>query len=227
MGPAEMIVILKILFILLICYLIGSVPFSYIFTKLQTGDDIRKLGSGNAGATNASRVLGRWYGMTIGVLDFTKGLFSVFLAGFLMGTTAGTPYIEIGPYALGALGVQVLAGFAAITGHLYPVFLGFRGGKGVATFFGSLSALCPLAGLVGGEVFFLIFFLYGFVSLGSIAAVASTYVLLIPMIYFYGFPLEYIIFTLVGTIVVAYKHRENIKRLLSGQERSARKKKTA
>ena len=223
MGPEETAILLKILFIILICYLIGSLPFAYIFTKLKTGYDLRQLNSGNVGATNATRTLGKWYGFIIGVLDFTKGLFSVFLAGYLM----GADYLEIGhSYALGALGVQVLGSFAVITGHLYPVFLNFQGGKGVATFFGSLSALCPLAGMVGGEIFIITLLMRGYVSLGSITAVASTYVLLIPMIYFYGFPWEYIVFTLIGTIIITYKHRGNIKRLLSGQERSVRKKKT-
>ena len=217
----ELAILLKIIIVLILSYLIGSIPFSYIFTKLETGSDIRQMGSGNAGATNATRVLGKWYGITIGVLDFTKGLFAVFLAGFIM----GTDYIQIQNYALGSLGIQVMAGFAAITGHLYPVFLGFRGGKGVATYFGALSALVPLAGMIGGEVFILIVILFGFVSLGSIAAVVSTYIVLLPMIFFYGFPWEYIVFTVIGSLIISYKHRDNIKRLLSGQERSVGKKK--
>jgi len=213
--------LVKIVLILLGCYLIGSIPFSYIFTKMETGKDIRQLYSGNAGATNASRVLGRWYGMVIGVLDFCKGLAAVFLAGFIMQHS----YIPIGEeYAFGSRAVQSLAGLAAIAGHLYPIFIGFRGGKGVATFFGALTALVPLAGMVGGEVFLIIFLLYSYVSLGSIVAVASTYIVLVPMIVFYGFPWEYIVFTLIGTVIIAYKHRENIKRLLSGNERSSRRK---
>ncbi|MCL2474934.1 MAG: glycerol-3-phosphate 1-O-acyltransferase PlsY [Chloroflexi bacterium] len=208
-------IFLKLYLIAMVCYLIGSIPFSYIITKWKGGTDIRSVGSGNVGATNASRVLGRWYGIIIGILDFTKGLIAVFLAGLIMGNS----YFLIYGYAFGMLGAQVLGGFIVLAGHIWPIFLGFKGGKGVATFFGALSALCPMAGLVGGEIFLIIVLIWGYASLGSIAGVIATYVILIPMFIINGFPLEYLVYTLGGTLVIGMKHKENILRLLQGKER--------
>ena len=213
-------IFLKLYLIIMLCYLIGSIPFGYIITKFKSGTDIRSVGSGNVGATNASRILGRWYGIIIGVLDFTKGLVAVLLAGLVMGSS----YFLVDDYVFGTLSAQVLGGFAVLIGHIRPIFLGFKGGKGVATFFGGLTALCPLASMVGGNVFLIIVLIWGYASLGSIASVAVTYAILLPLIIINGFPPEYLIYTLGGTIVVSIKHRDNITRLLQGKERPMGKK---
>ena len=115
---------------------------------------------------------------------------------------------------------QVIAALAAIAGHNRSVFLRFRGGgRGVATFFGGLAALFPPVALIGGEVFIIGAGLTKFVSLASIAAVASTYGVLIPLTILHRFPVEYLVYALIGTIVILIMHRDNISRLLSGRER--------
>jgi len=204
----------------MLCYIIGSIPFGYIITKFKSGTDIRSVGSGNVGATNASRILGRWYGIIIGVLDFAKGLLAVLLAGLIMGSS----YFLVGDYVFGMLSAQVLGGFAVLSGHIWPIFLGFKGGKGVATFFGGLTALCPLASMVGGQAFLVVMLIWGYASLGSIVGVVATYAILLPLIIISGFPLEYLIYTLGGTIAVSIKHKDNIVRLLQGKERLIGKK---
>jgi glycerol-3-phosphate acyltransferase PlsY len=114
---------------------------------------------------------------------------------------------------------QVLAALAAIAGHIWPIFLKFRGGRGVATFFGGLVALCPAAALFGGEILVIGAGLTKFASLGSIAGAVGTYAILVPLTIFDGFPIEYLVYTLAGTIILLYMHRDNISRLLSGRER--------
>ncbi len=125
----------------------------------------------------------------------------------------------VGGYSLGMLIAQVMAALAAIAGHNWSVFLKFHGGRGVATFFGGLVALCPLAALFGGEVFIIGAGLSKFVSLGSIAAVVSTYAVLVPLTIVHGFPIEYLIYALIGAVVILVTHRSNIVRLLRGKER--------
>ena len=114
---------------------------------------------------------------------------------------------------------QVVAALAAMAGHNFPIFLKFKGGRGVATFFGGLLALCPAAALFGGEVLILGAGLTRYVSLGSIAGVVGTYAILLPLTIFNGFPIEYLVYALVGAIFVIVMHRDNIVRLLSGKER--------
>jgi glycerol-3-phosphate acyltransferase PlsY len=111
-----------------------------------------------------------------------------------------------------------------MTGHIWPVFVKFKGGRGVATFFGGLIALCPVAGLFGGEALIIGAGLSGFASLGSIIGVVGAYAILIPLTVIYGFPIEYLGYVLIGTILILFVHRDNIKRLLSGKERRLNEK---
>jgi len=113
---------------------------------------------------------------------------------------------------------QVLAASAAIIGHIFPVFLKFRGGRGVAPFFGGLIALCPPAALFGGEIFIIGAGLTKFASLGSIAGVVGTYAILVPLTIMNGFPIEYLAYALIGTIIIIVMHRDNIVRLIKGKE---------
>jgi glycerol-3-phosphate acyltransferase PlsY len=119
---------------------------------------------------------------------------------------------------------QCLAALAAMAGHNWSVFLKFKGGRGVATFFGGLIALSPVVALFGGQVFIIGIGLTRFASLGSIAGVVGTYSILIPLTIFNGFPIEYLIYTLIGTIVIIIMHRDNIARLLAGKERKVGEK---
>ena len=131
----------------------------------------------------------------------------------------GDGYLVVGNIALGALFGQCLAAMAAIAGHNWPVFLRFRGGRGVATFMGGLIALFPPAAIFGGEMLIIGAGLTGYASLGSIAAVVGAYAMLVPLTILNGFPLEYLGYTLIGSILIIIMHRDNIARLVTGKER--------
>ena len=124
----------------------------------------------------------------------------------------------VGRVGLGGLAAQVLAALAAMAGHNWSVFLKFRGGRGVATFFGGLVALCPVAAIFGGEILIIGAGLTRFASLGSIAGTVGAYAILVPLTIMNGFPIEYLVYALIGTVVVIIMHRDNIGRLMKGKE---------
>lgn len=206
---------LKFLLVIVIGYLLGSIPFGQLVGRHSAGADIRKHGSGRTGATNVLRTAGSKAAALVASLDVAKGMLAVVIAGLIIGNN----YLIVGNFGLGMLMAQVMAALAAMAGHIWPVFLGFRGGRGVATFFGGLIALVPAAALFGGEILILGAGLTGYASLGSIVGAVSAYAIMIPLTIMYGFPIEYLIYTLVGTIIVIVMHRDNIGRLLSGTER--------
>jgi len=206
--------ITNILLVALLGYLLGSIPFGAIISR-RSKIDIQQTGSGKTGATNVLRTMGRKAAAVVALLDVLKGALAVVLAGFLI----GHEQLSIGSYTLGIFTGQAIAGLAAMAGHIWPVFLRFKGGRGVATFFGSLIALCPVAGLFGGEVLIIGAGLTGFASLGSITGVIGTYAVLVPLTLMYGFPVEYLVYAVIGSSVIIYMHRDNIKRLLAGKER--------
>ncbi len=182
----------------ILSYLLGSIPNGLIFGKLFWKKDLRRYGSHNIGATNAWRVLGRRAGILIFVLDFLKGELSVFLAQILIGT----------PLAM------IFAGLFAIIGHSFSVFLGFRGGKGVATGLGVISMLMPQVTAIVFLIWVVIFLLTRYVSLGSI--VAS---ILVPVLAFvFGYPIEFILFGILAAAFIIFRHKENIRRLSMGNE---------
>jgi glycerol-3-phosphate acyltransferase PlsY len=148
-------------------------------------------------------------------LDALKGVLAVVVAGLIV----GKGYLVIGNIAVGMVMAQSLAALAAIAGHNWPVFLKFKGGRGVATAFGALIALCPAVALFGGEVAILVAGLTGFMSLGSIAGAIGVYTMMVPLTIFNGYPVEYLIFGLVSALIVIIMHRDNIARLLAGKER--------
>jgi glycerol-3-phosphate acyltransferase PlsY len=161
------------------------------------------------------RTAGRKAAALVGFLDVLKGALAVIFAGWLV----GEGYLMVGGFSLGALLAQVLAALAAVIGHVFPVFLRFRGGRGVATFFGGLIALCPPAAIFGGEVIIIGAGLTRYVSLGSIAGAVGTYAILAPLTILGGFPIEYLFYTLAGAVLIFVMHRDNIVRLVSGTER--------
>ncbi|MBI2869736.1 MAG: glycerol-3-phosphate acyltransferase [Chloroflexi bacterium] len=200
----------------LIGYILGSIPFGVIIGRRAARVDIRTMGSGKTGTTNVLRVAGKKAAGAVLLLDFAKGAVAVVIAGIIFGSTR----FRIGEYALLlAPSAQVLAAFAAIAGHSWPVFVKFKGGRGVATFFGGLIALCPPAALFGGEVLIIGAGLTRYVSLGSIAGAVSSYAILAPLTIVNGFPPEYLLYALIGTIFIIVMHRDNISRLLKGKER--------
>jgi glycerol-3-phosphate acyltransferase PlsY len=207
--------IAKFILVAFIGYLLGSIPFGLIVSKYKAKIDIRQYGSGKTGGTNVLRTMGRRAFLLVVLLDITKGALAVVLAGFIV----GTEYMIVGSSGLGLLFAQVIAALAAIAGHIWPIFVKFKGGRGVATFIGGLIALCPVAGLFGGEALIIGAGLSGFASLGSIIGVVGAYTILIPLTIMNGFPIEYLGYVLLGTVLIVFVHRDNIRRLLSGKER--------
>jgi len=207
-------IIAKFIGVVVIGYLLGSIPFGLLIAK-RKGVDITQYGSGKIGTANVLRTVGGKAAATVFGLDLLKGMLAVVVAGLII----GRDHLVVNGHPVGMLIAQVMAALAAMAGHNWSVFLKFRGGRGVATFFGGLIALCPLAALFGGEVFIIGAGLSKFVSLGSIAAVVSTYAVLVPLTIVNGFPIEYLIYALIGAVVVLVTHRSNIARLLRGKER--------
>ena len=184
--------------LLLAAYLVGSIPFGYVLPRLVRGDDIRRHGSGNVGATNVWRVYGRSLGLPVAVLDVLKGLVPAALG-----------------LRLGGDWVGVLAGAAAMLGHARPLYLGFsKGGKMVATAGGVALALAPLAALGCAAIWILAFALTRYASLASILAAAALPVLCLA----FGASWPVVAFTAIAAVGVLALHRQNVRRLLSGTE---------
>lgn len=196
-------------------YLLGSIPSGVLIGARKAKVDIRRYGSGKMGATNVLRTVGTKAAALVAGLDFLKGALSVVFAGLIVGKN----YLVVDGFALGMLAAQVMAALAAIAGHIWPVFVKFHGGRGVATFFGGLMVLCPAAGLFGGEILIIGAGLTKFASLGSIVGAVGTYAILVPLTILNGFRIEILVYALIGTVIVIIMHRDNIARLLSGKER--------
>lgn len=196
-------------FIMILAYFLGSVPTSVVLGKTVKGIDLREHGSGNAGATNAFRVLGKTIGITVLLLDMLKGFLAVSLVHLQSLFVSGTEAWMI---------LKIALGLVAVVGHIFPVFAGFRGGKGVATLTGVALALHPLAALAAMGCYLLIFLFTRISALGSLIAVLS-YPLWI-MVVFRADYLSIRIFSLVVVALVLITHRANIHRLLRGQEKS-------
>ncbi|QHI68555.1 glycerol-3-phosphate 1-O-acyltransferase PlsY [Tichowtungia aerotolerans] len=191
----------------ILAYLIGSVPFGLLLAKTQ-GKDIRKLGSGNIGATNVLRCLGKPLGITCFVLDVLKG----FLPAFLF-PNIGNCGAEFG----------ILFGAAAILGHNFPIFLKFKGGKGVATSAGVLFGVAPMAVVAGLLVWVIVLKVSGYVSLGSIIAALAVALIGWIRVDHYGVVTAAAL-TLLAALSI-YRHRANIQRLIAGTENKFEKKK--
>jgi acyl phosphate:glycerol-3-phosphate acyltransferase len=207
-------IIAKFVYVILVGYLLGAIPWGVIISRRNSKVDIRQYGSGKTGTTNVLRTSGSKAAATVLFLDLMKGSLAVIVAGLIF----GNELLVVGDFGLGTLIAQVIAALAAVAGHNWSVFLGFRGGRGVATFFGGLAALCPPAAIVGGEVFVVSAGFTRYASLGSILGAVSAYVILVPLTIIQGFPLEYILYALIGGLVIIVMHRDNINRLVAGTE---------
>ena len=210
----------KFVLVAVIGYLIGSIPFGLIVSKVKSNIDIRNYGSGKTGGTNVLRTMGRKAFVAVASLDIAKGALAVVFAGLIV----GNEHMMVGNSGMGLLFARVIAALAAVIGHIWPIFVKFKGGRGVATFIGGLLALYPPAGLLGSEALIIGAGLSGFASLGSIIGLVSAYAILIPLTVIYGFPIEYLGYVLIGTLLIIFVHRDNIKRLLSGRERKLNQK---
>lgn len=187
-------------------YLIGSIPFGIIVTKIAKTEDIRKNGSGNIGATNVTRVAGKKLGATVLLLDMVKGM--------LVGLLAER-------YSLYDMKITSICASLAVIGHIFPVWLSFKGGKGVATGFGTALALIPLQAFLALLVWITIFLMTRISSLSAIAAVS-----MLPFIVFGFKPASeyYLIYSIIISLLIFIKHKQNIIRLLKGEESSFKNK---
>ncbi|MFA5271966.1 MAG: glycerol-3-phosphate 1-O-acyltransferase PlsY [Candidatus Omnitrophota bacterium] len=190
---------------LFLSYILGSVPFGLIVVYLVKGIDIRKFGSGNIGATNVVRVVGKKWGILVFVLDFLKGFFPPFAAKFFL---PADNYIYIS--------IAILS----VLGHIFPVFLKFKGGKGVAT---SIGALCGLSIifpklwfvlLISLGIWLIVFFVFRYVSLASLLLGLSFFVFSV----IFALPREVIGFSLILCIFISIRHTKNIKNLFTRKE---------
>jgi glycerol-3-phosphate acyltransferase PlsY len=191
-------------------YLLGSIPFGYLAGRL-VGIDIRQTGSGNVGATNVVRVLGKRYGYPVFVLDVLKGFAAVKISMLM---APGRPPEWNSPEIFG-----ILAAMSSVLGHLYPPWLKFKGGKGVATSAGALLALTPVATVIGVAIWIIVFWLTRYVSLASITAAAALPIVILvissqdqnkrrPLVYS----------SACVAAVVIWRHRSNLSRLMHGTE---------
>ena len=205
--------------IIVLSYLVGSIPNSIIISKVVKGIDIREHGSGNAGGTNVMRVMGWKYGVIAILLDAFKGVVAVvFIARLHYG---GMPFENVTPFDDFTL-VQIIAGISAVIGHIWTVFAGFKGGKGIATALGMLIIIVTIDMLVAVAVFAIVVSVSRYISLGSIlGAIAVPLTLVIRENLFhvniegYGTLLPFLIFV---SLLVIYTHRKNVVRLINGNE---------
>ena len=191
---------MKIALVIISCYLLGSIPFGYIVGKLFKKIDIREFGSGNIGATNVLRILGPSLASFVVVGDIGKGIFSIYLVQYLN---------------IDNLLVLTIAGLAVIFGHDWSIFLGFKGGKGIATTFGVVFALNPTISILALIIWGVVVITTRYVSLASIFAVISIFIFTI----LFKQPYEYIIFSAIILVIGIFKHKDNIKRLKLKKER--------
>jgi len=180
-------------------YLIGSIPFAFLLARRWSAADLRQVGSGNLGAANVMRASGVTAGVLVAILDITKGACSVMLAERLSGNAAA----------------PAAAGLAAIVGHIYPIWLRFRGGKGVATACGVFSVLTPLAIPPALAIFLIAVALTKYISLGSLLATMA----LPPLAYAMGSPAPAVIAAFAAAAIIVFRHRSNVARLRTGTER--------
>jgi glycerol-3-phosphate acyltransferase PlsY len=207
---------LSIISITILSYLLGSIPFGIIISKLWKGIDIREYGSKNLGATNVYRVIGPIPALIVLLLDISKGLIATLLIS----------RIVIDQSLFNHTSLMIIAGLVVILGHIFPIFAFFKGGKGVATGLGVLISLTPLELVLALLLFLIIVAITRYVSLGSLSSALVILLALIFEKYYLHRPVadELLIAVLVLNIFIFYTHRSNIKRLLNGTENKFGKK---
>jgi len=198
-----------IILAIILAYLLGSIPTAYIFGKILKGIDIRRHGSGNVGATNVFRTVGKVSGIIVLVIDFLKGFIAVTLLPFYLQKFLPEP---IASYPFN---IVIFLGAAAVCGHIWTVFLGFKGGKGVATMAGVVAGLSAAVLFSCLGVWILVFAIWRYVSLASIVVAVILPIFAIAS----GGDLYFLIFCAIFSIIGIYRHRENIKRLIQGTEK--------
>ena len=206
----------KFVAVSVIAYLLGAIPFGMIVSRLMGGIDISKHGSGNIGGTNVYRTLGTKAGAIVIVLDLAKAIVAVLLAKFIVGTT--DVLVVAGIVNMDWHWAQVLAALMVMVGHNWSVYIKFRGGKGVATYFGAWFAMYWPAALVGGIILILTVLRSRYMSLASLLAAAGILCLFIILTVFHSWPPIYLVYSFIAAGLIFYQHRANINRLQSGTE---------
>lgn len=198
---------MELLLSVIIGYLLGSISFSYLFGKWLKKIDIRNYGSGNAGATNTLRVLGKGPAITVLILDILKGMIAVLISK-LIGGEEWVPFV---------------AGLSAAIGHNWPIFFNFRGGKGIATTIGVLLLLIPYPALIAGVIAIALIALTRYVSLGSLTFTVLTPIILL---FFDRYPDSYFYVAIIFALLSIWRHRVNIKKIIQGTENKLGEKST-
>lgn len=212
---------MRSLLVIILAYLLGSIPFGYLIVRAKQGADIRQTGSGGTGATNVSRRAGKGAGVLTLLLDALKGAAAVLIASWIIGVPVLSEHIGSSVQLVDSYWWITAAAIAVIVGHMFPVWLGFRGGKGVATGVGVFLMLAPLAVVGAGLIFLLLVWRTKYVSLGSIVSAASIplfvwlqHMFLRPIV-----PLApTMMAALAGAALIVFAHRANIGRLVQGNE---------
>ena len=197
---------MTLFFLITTAYLIGSIPSAVWIGKRFYNIDVREHGSGNAGATNTLRVLGKKAGIPVLIIDALKGYLAVMLAPWSEYTLDTNAYVNL----------QLILGASALLGHVFPLFASFRGGKGIASLLGITIAVSPLAALISISIFVLVFILFRYVSLGSMIAALFYPVSVILILKTNSVSLT--IFSILVSILVIITHKKNIQRLLNNEE---------
>ncbi len=210
---------LNLIVIVILSYLVGSIPTSILVTRWVKNVDIRNYGSGNAGGTNVMRVLGWKYGVFVILLDAFKGAIAViFIARLYLGSF---PFPNATPFDDFTL-VQIIAGLAAVLGHIWTIFADFKGGKGIATALGFLMTLITVDMLLAIAVFAIVVYISKYISLGSIIAAVSVPVIVLVRENIFGAQIQgyqtILPFCVLVALLVIYTHRANLLRLINGKE---------
>ena len=191
------------LLVLILAYILGSIPFGVVLGKIVKSIDVRELGSGSMGMTNVIRTVGIYTGIAVLILDMLKSILAIYLSILIVDSSL----------------IVSLSGVLAITGHIWPVFSKFRGGKGTACGWAGLIFLSPISGLIASIVGLFLIAITRYVSLGSITASVVGSIFLVILCLTGNAPLPYMCFGVLGTILIAFRHKDNILRLIKGQER--------
>lgn len=211
--------IFPLILIIFVSYLIGSIPWGVIISKVFFGFDIRTKGSGNMGSTNVIRVLGKKWGFTVQILDMLKGTIAVYIVASLLGKELIDPR---NPLFENQQLIKIIAGISAVLGHIFSIFVGFKGGKGINTAAGMLIGIAPIDFGICTFFFVIAVSTTGYISLGSIiaAVILPSSMLVRYNIFGINIPGYFtLIYFLIGlAILIVYTHRTNIKRLIEGKE---------
>ena len=204
--------------IAIMSYLIGSIPFGVIVGRLGKGIDIRNYGSKNMGFTNVYRVMGTLPAIIVLILDIAKGMTAVL----------ALTQIHMSPIGLSLINLKIMACIFVIVGHVFPVFAGFRGGKGIATGLGALWSIIPVEVSMALFLFMLVVIITRYVSLGSLSAAGFIFLALLFERYYLSIQIPTLLIIMITglTVFIFFNHRSNIKRLLAGNENKFGRKKT-